>query len=279
MELTLTHMKSPWKLLENVPQKSLKSPWKRYVMICGNHVYTHGTYITEIYVHSVTMINIQQVIVLLCSICDLDTRVNLKNNQNILLSRSSIKSLRRQTQFFFHINRRFWNLHLLLQNAPECTILRQLSKNSPGETPRTPTCGKGWRHPIPPPSPFRRFAPQWSLRLQILVLQQFSIKKVGHPCCSKLPLFHNKYLKIFINVTKVLHHGDVQWKSIQSWQSLRRAKLEAKGWQNLLSRSMQPTTLMFCLQRSIATLSVPFAIDFVWGQIKKYLCFRFPDRP
>ena len=29
--------KSPWKLLENVPQKSLKSPWKRYVMICGNH--------------------------------------------------------------------------------------------------------------------------------------------------------------------------------------------------------------------------------------------------
>ena len=31
--------KSPWKLLENVPQKSLKSPWKRYVLICGNHVY------------------------------------------------------------------------------------------------------------------------------------------------------------------------------------------------------------------------------------------------
>ena len=30
--------KSPWKVLENVPQKSLKSPWKRYVMICGNHV-------------------------------------------------------------------------------------------------------------------------------------------------------------------------------------------------------------------------------------------------
>ena len=29
--------KSPWKVLENVPQKSLKSPWKRYVMICGNH--------------------------------------------------------------------------------------------------------------------------------------------------------------------------------------------------------------------------------------------------
>ena len=31
--------KSPWKLLENVPQKSLKSPWKRYIMICGNHVF------------------------------------------------------------------------------------------------------------------------------------------------------------------------------------------------------------------------------------------------
>ena len=29
--------KSFWKVLENVPQKSLKSPWKRYVMICGNH--------------------------------------------------------------------------------------------------------------------------------------------------------------------------------------------------------------------------------------------------
>ena len=42
------------------------------------------------------------------------------------------------------------------QNAP---ILMQFSKNSPGETPRTPTCGKGW--PPPPPSPFRRFVPQW----------------------------------------------------------------------------------------------------------------------
>ena len=29
--------KSLWKVLENVPQKSLKSPWKRHVMICGNH--------------------------------------------------------------------------------------------------------------------------------------------------------------------------------------------------------------------------------------------------
>ena len=59
----------------------------------------------------------------------------------------------------------------MLQNVPECTILRQFPKNFPGETPRTPTCGRGW----PPPSPFRRFRPQWSLRLQTLVLQQFTI--------------------------------------------------------------------------------------------------------
>ena len=45
----------------------------------------------------------------------------------------------------------------------ECTILMQFLKKIPGEAPRTPTCGRGW--PPPPPSPFRRFAPQWSLRL------------------------------------------------------------------------------------------------------------------
>ena len=31
-------LKEQRKVLENIPQKSLKSPWKRYVMICGNHV-------------------------------------------------------------------------------------------------------------------------------------------------------------------------------------------------------------------------------------------------
>ena len=36
--------KIPWKLLENVPQKSLKSPWKRFVMICGNHVFNFYNY-------------------------------------------------------------------------------------------------------------------------------------------------------------------------------------------------------------------------------------------
>ena len=45
----------------------------------------------------------------------------------------------------------------------ECTILMQISQNFQGETPRTPTCGRGL--PPPPPSPFRRFAPQRSLRL------------------------------------------------------------------------------------------------------------------
>ena len=49
-------------------------------------------------------------------------------------------------------------------------IFRQFSKNFPGRPPG-PHLRKGW--PPPPPSPFRRFAPQWSLRLQTLVLQQF----------------------------------------------------------------------------------------------------------
>ena len=64
--------------------------------------YTHGTYITEIYAHSVTMINIQ-VIVLLCSICDLGTRVNLRKNQNILLTRSSIYKVFIDRRNFFFI--------------------------------------------------------------------------------------------------------------------------------------------------------------------------------
>ena len=37
-------LKEQRKVLENVPQKSLKSPWKRYVMICGNHVYRKGNF-------------------------------------------------------------------------------------------------------------------------------------------------------------------------------------------------------------------------------------------
>ena len=44
--------------------------WKKFDKLSFDF-YTHGTYITEIYVHSVTMINIH-VILLLCSICDLD---------------------------------------------------------------------------------------------------------------------------------------------------------------------------------------------------------------
>ena len=50
-----------------------------------------------------------------------------------------------------------------LKMYSECTILMQFLKKFPGEAPRTPTCGRG--DPPPPPSPFRRFAPQWSLRL------------------------------------------------------------------------------------------------------------------
>ena len=50
-----------------------------------------------------------------------------------------------------------------LKMHAECTILMQFLQKFPGEAPRTPTCGRGW--PPPPPSPFRRFAPQWSLRL------------------------------------------------------------------------------------------------------------------
>ena len=38
-----------------------------------------------------------------------------------------------------------------------------ISQKNSGGGPRTPTCGRGW--PPPPPSPFRRFTPQWSLRL------------------------------------------------------------------------------------------------------------------
>ena len=38
----------PWKLLENVPQKSLKSPWKRCVMIYGNHDFDSDGYFLDI---------------------------------------------------------------------------------------------------------------------------------------------------------------------------------------------------------------------------------------
>ena len=50
-----------------------------------------------------------------------------------------------------------------LKMHSECTILMQISHNFPGEAPRTPTWGRGW--PSPPPSSFRRHAPQWSLWL------------------------------------------------------------------------------------------------------------------
>ena len=51
-----------------------------------------------------------------------------------------------------------------------------------------PKISRGW--PPPPPSPFRRFAPQWSLRLKTcLCSSSFQlcsrIKKVGHPCHIK----------------------------------------------------------------------------------------------
>ena len=122
------------------------------------------------------MINIQ-VIVLLCSICDIDTRVNLKKkNKNILLTRSSIK-----TQFFIWIFR-FWNLRLLLQNAPECTILRKFSKNFTGETPRTPTCGRGFPHP--PPFGASHLSEAFGYRPSCSsTFQSCSRGKiVGHPC-------------------------------------------------------------------------------------------------
>ena len=45
---------------------------------------------------------------------------------------------------------------------PECTILMQFLKKFPGEAP-DPHLREGVTPP--PPSPFRRFAPQWSLRL------------------------------------------------------------------------------------------------------------------
>ena len=38
-------------------------------------------------------------------------------------------------------------MHLLLQNAPECTIVSQFSKNFPGETPGPPPAGGG--DPLP----------------------------------------------------------------------------------------------------------------------------------
>ena len=93
--------------------------------------------------HSVAMINIQ-VIVLLCSICDLDTMYKSKfekKNQNILLSRSSITSLRRQTQ----ISYRFSVLKFAF-TASKCTRMdhfEAIFQNFPGGDPPDPHLGEG----------------------------------------------------------------------------------------------------------------------------------------
>ena len=139
-----------------------------------------------------------------CIVQHLRSRYNSKfekKNLNVLVS--SIKSLRRETQFFSY---KFSVLKFEL-TAPKCTRMHHFDaifQKFRGEAPRTPTCGRWWTPP--PPSPFRRFAPLWSLRLHALVLQQFSI--VLQRKKSWTPLhFHGKtmtsqaiYLWTFINV-------------------------------------------------------------------------------
>ena len=66
------------------------------------------------------------------------------------------------------------------QNAP---FWCNFSKKIPGEAPRTPTCGRGW-----PPSPFRRFAPQWSLRLHWSLVPPGSGGSGSAPAIRTYPL-------------------------------------------------------------------------------------------
>ena len=61
--------------------------------------------------------------------------------------------------FYFQVK----NVDWLPQNALRMHHFDANFSKLSGEDPRTPTCGRG--SPPPPPSPFRRYAPQWSLRL------------------------------------------------------------------------------------------------------------------
>ena len=77
-----------------------------------------------------------------------------KKNQNSLLSTSSMKSLRRQTQFFSY---KFSVLKFAF-TVSKCIRMHHFEaifQKFPWEDPRTPTCGRGWRSdPLPHPPPF-----------------------------------------------------------------------------------------------------------------------------
>ena len=90
-----------------------------------------------------------------------------------LLREFSIKSFKIQRCNFFSYKTLVLKCALTTQKCARTHHYEAMFQKFPGGDPRTPTCGRGW--PPPPPSPFRRFAPQWSLRLQTLVLQQFQI--------------------------------------------------------------------------------------------------------
>ena len=130
----------------------------------------------------------------------------------------------------------------------ECTILMLFLKKFPGEAPRTPTCGRGW--PPPPPSPFRRFAPQWSLRLHwSLVLPpprqwRFWIR----PCMiclvrEYLTRIYEKCFKGLLSLVGYLVHLR------HSWQN--REKERARQWDrelNVLNTEFPLSGKWYCTQ-------------------------------
>ena len=94
-----------------------------------------------------------------------------------------------------------------LKMHSECTILMQFLKKFPGEAPRTPTCGRGW--PPTPPSPFRRFAPQWSLRASLVTCAPPAVEVLDPPlrpwdlksdAIERVPQFRHMFLTIFSTI-------------------------------------------------------------------------------
>ena len=89
--------------------------------------------------------------------CDVNFSKFWRTNMNSLYVKFS-------ETHFFHINflckKRVLIISECTQNAP---FWCNFSKKFRGRPPGPPTCGRGW--PPPRPSPFRRFAPQWSLQL------------------------------------------------------------------------------------------------------------------
>ena len=133
----------------------------------------------------------------MCSICDLDTRVNLKKNQNILLSRS----LRGQTQFLSY---KFSVLKFAF-TASKCTRMHHFEaifqKFPGGDPPVPPPAGGGDPLPHPPPFGASRLSEAFGFRpwCSSSFLSCSREKKVGHPWCLDAYFTHT-WPFFFLNI-------------------------------------------------------------------------------